>query len=139
MKNRLLSIGTVILMVLLTSVWAADITGSWIAKMPTQNETVGTTFYFKVTGTKLTGTVRDSQGETAISEGKIEGDEISFIVIRSFGGNDMQEAYKGEIGIDEIKFTRQVRGMGQPQTFIAKREFQRNGDVPVLPSIELVR
>ena len=140
MKSRILSIGTFVLLVLLAPVWATDITGTWIATMPIPYGTVETAFHFKVEGKKVTGTVRDYQGETVISEGKIEGDEISFVVIRSLSGHNLQETYKGKIGIDEIKFTCGVgEGMGQPKKFIAKREFQRNGDVPVLPSIKLVR
>jgi hypothetical protein len=92
-----------------------------------------TIFSFKVDGTKSTGTVSNPQGETAISDGKMDGDEISFVVvIRSFGGNERKLIYKGKVGLNEIKFTREVEGgMRQPQEFIARREFQRNGDLPV--------
>lgn len=132
MKNKILSIGAVVLMALPTSVWAADIIGKWITQAPGGQWTVETVFSFKVNGTKLTGTVSNPQGETAISEGKIEGDEISFIVIRRFGGNTMKLIYKGKVGLNEIKFTREVEGgIGQSEEFIAKREFPRNGDVPV--------
>jgi hypothetical protein len=82
----------------------------------------------------LLGTVSNPQGETAISQGKINGDEISF-VIRNLGGNETKLVYKGKIAGDEIKFTREVQGGGQRQEFIAKREFQRNGDVPLKKSL----
>ena len=49
---------------------------------------VETIFSFKVNGTELTGTVTNAQGKTVIREGKINGDEISFVVIRSVGGNE---------------------------------------------------
>jgi hypothetical protein len=144
MKNKILLTGIVVLLALPTSAWAADILGNWIAHwLPWQgtvetlawvpilvNETV---FSFKVDGTKLTGKVTNSQGETAISEGKIDGDEISFVVIRSLGGNEMKLVYKGKVDLNEIKFTCEAQsGMGQLQEFVAKREFQRNnGFLPV--------
>ena len=144
MKNKILSVGAVVLMALLASVWGADILGKWIAKEPGRQGTgetafslyrqaMGeTVFSFKVDGTKFIGTVSDPQGETAISEGTIIGDEISFIVIRSLDGKKVKLVYKGEVALNEIKFTREVQGgMGQPQEFIAKREFQRHGDIPV--------
>jgi hypothetical protein len=150
MKNKILLIGAVVLQALLASVWAADITGKWIARMPGRQGTIETVFSFRVDGTKLTGTVTNLLGETAISEGKINGDEISFIVVRSFGGNEIKQVYKGKVAEDEIKFRLEMQGgqrgpggapqgaagpgggMGQPPEFIAKREFVRNGDIPLL-------
>lgn len=135
MKNKILSIAAVVMLALLTSVWAADIDGKWIAMTPGRQGTVETVFSLRADGNKLTGTVANSQGETAISDGKINGDDISFVVIRSVGGNEMKFVYKGRVAEDEIKFMREIQGgmrEGQSQAFIAKREFQRNGDVPIL-------
>ncbi len=134
MKNKILSIGMVVLLALLASVWAADIFGRWIARIPNRQGTVETVFSFKADGTTLIGTVSDPKGEIAIKEGKINGDEISFVVIRSVGGSETKLVYKGKVAEDEIKFTREMQdGKGQPQEFIAKKEFQRNGDVPRRP------
>jgi hypothetical protein len=143
MKNKILLIGAVIVPALLASVWAADIFGNWIAHVPACGQADApadlyplllgeTVFSFKVSGAVLTGKVADPQGETAISEGKINGDEISFVVIRRVGGNERKLAYKGKVSLNEIKFTREIQGgTEQPQQFIAKREFQRDGDIPV--------
>jgi hypothetical protein len=133
-KRKTLSIGAVFLLPLLTSAWAADIIGKWFAQVPAGQGTVQTVFTFRMNGTNLLGTVSNPQGETAINEGKINGDEISFSVIRNLGGKEMQLVYKGKVAGDEIKFTREVQGGGQPEEFIAKREFQRNGDIPVIKS-----
>jgi hypothetical protein len=82
---------------------------------------------FDVDGAKLTGTVSDPQGKTAISEGRIDGDEIAFVVMHNFGGNQVKLLYRGKVDLNEIKFTREVQGAKeQRQDFIAKREFQRN-------------
>ena len=142
MKNKIPSIGAFLLLTLLTSAWAADILGNWIAQGLTweigsrrksgRQGTVETVFSFKVNGTELTGTVANAQGETSIREGRINGDEISFVVIRSVGGNERKLAYKGQVSLNEIRFTLEVQGLkGQPLEFIAKREFQRHGDIPL--------
>ncbi len=149
MKSKILSIGAVVLLALQTSVWAADIFGNWIAQ-GTLHESlraqsnltkalfeamVETVFSFKVNGKELTGTVADAEGKTAIREGKINGDEISFVVIRSVGGNEKKLAYKGQVSLNEIRFAVEVQGLkGQPLEFIAKREFPRHGDIPVQPA-----
>ena len=135
MKSKILSIGPFLVLALLTSAWAADILGNWIVKVQGRQGGVETVFSFIVSGTELTGTVANAQGETAIREGKINGDEISFVVIRSVLGNNMRLVYKGKVALNEIKFVREVEGgMGQPQEFIAKREFPRDGDIPVQPA-----
>jgi hypothetical protein len=132
MKNQILLIGAVVFLALPTSAWAADIFGNWIAQVPGEWGKVETVFSFKAHGAQLTGTVSDLHGETAISEGKINGDEISFVVIHNWGENEVRMAYRGKVNLNEIKFTREIQGaMRQTQEFTAKREFQRNQDVPV--------
>jgi len=62
------------------------------------------------------------RGETAISNGKIDGDNLSFSVSLSFGGNDIKLLFKGQVTGSEIKFTRQREGgQGQVPEFTAKR------------------
>jgi hypothetical protein len=130
-KNKILLIGAILTLVLTASLWAIDIRGNWIAEMPGTQGTVETVFSFKVDGTKLTGTVSDPQGETALSNGKIDGDKISFVVIRSSGKNETKLVYRGTVFLNEIKFTLKIQGgTGQPQEFVARREFPRNGDIP---------
>ncbi len=78
MKTQILS-AAFVLLVLISPVYAADILGRWIARVPDTRalgplETFAgmlgeTVFDFKVDGTKLTGTVTYPQGEAAISEG----------------------------------------------------------------------
>ena len=105
--------------------WAADVSGKWVAQVPGRNgQSRETTFNFKVDGTTLTGTVSGRQGDTPISDGKVNGDDLSFTVAVSFNGNDVKLTYKGKASGDEIKFTRTVEGGGggmPPQEFTAKR------------------
>jgi hypothetical protein len=133
MKSKVILIGAIFTLVLPASLWATDIRGNWIAEMPSTQGTTETVFSFKMDGTKVTGTVSDPQGESAISEGKIDGDWISFVVARGSGKDETKLVYRGAVSLNEIKFTLKVEGgTGQPQKFTARREFPRNGDVPLI-------
>lgn len=84
---------------------AADVNGKWVSEMKTQDgQTRTSTFEFKADGEKLTGTVSGSRGSAEISEGKISGDDISFVVVRKFQEREVKMQYKGKVGGDEIKF-----------------------------------
>ncbi|HKQ74522.1 MAG TPA: hypothetical protein VJ810_12595 [Blastocatellia bacterium] len=104
---------------------AADVTGKWTAEFSTP---VGGaqkyTFEFKVEGEKLTGKAHferlGEKGEADLLEGKIAGDEISFIENLEAGGNTLRITYKGKIVGDEIKFARQVGDFSTVE-FTAKR------------------
>lgn len=110
MKMKTILIGTGVLLALVATAWAADVTGKWVAEMQGRNGTTETTFNFKVDGAKLTGTMSSSRGENEISEGKVEGDDISFVVVRSFGEREIKLVYKGKVKGDEITFTREIEG-----------------------------
>jgi hypothetical protein len=54
---------------------AADLSGTWKAATETPNGPIETIFQFKVDGNQLTGSTSNQfMGETAISDGKVEGD-----------------------------------------------------------------
>ncbi len=123
MTTRLVLSAAAVVILCAISGWAADVTGKWTAQVPGRGgETRETTFNFKVDGEKLTGTMSGMQGEIPISDGKVKGDELSFVVTMSFGGNEVKFNYKGKISGDEIKFTREREGGNRPpQEFTAKR------------------
>lgn len=102
---------------------AADVSGKWVAQVPGRDgATQETTFNFKVSGSSLTGTMVNPRGESAISDGKIDGDKVSFKVNLNFGGNDVTLLFKGTVTGGEIKFTREREGgQGRAQEFTAKR------------------
>ncbi|HUQ94128.1 MAG TPA: hypothetical protein VM120_20775 [Bryobacteraceae bacterium] len=110
----------------LTSVaaFAADITGQWVAQVPgRQGNTQETTFKLKADGDKLTGSITNPRGETQIAEGKITGDEISFVQAVEFNGRAFKLLYKGKVSGDEIKMTRtREGGQGMSQEFVAKKK-----------------
>ena len=101
---------------------AADASGTWKASMETPNGTMDNTFTLKVEGDKLTGTITMGQmGEAPISEGKVEGDNVSFAVVREFNGNQFRINYKGKVSGDEMKITGEVAGMDRTFEMTAKR------------------
>lgn len=101
---------------------AADVTGKWMAQVPTRGgEMRDTTFVFKQAGNELTGTMTGREGDIPLQDGKVDGDAISFTTTLSFGGNDVKLVYKGTVSGNEIKFTREREGSGQTREFTAKR------------------
>ncbi len=86
--------------------FAADPTGKWAASMPGRNgNTMTMNFDLKADGDKLTGSVSGMRGDTPITDGKIDGDNVSFSVVREYNGNQMKQNYKGTIEGDTIHFT----------------------------------
>ena len=101
---------------------AADITGKWKAETTGRDgQTRTTTFNFKVDGSKLTGTVSGRMGDTEITEGKIDGDAISFVVMREFQGEQRKIQYKGKVVGEEIKLSVQFGPDMPPREMVAKR------------------
>jgi hypothetical protein len=87
---------------------AADFNGKWTADVTTPRGTQTITFDFHVDGAKLTGTITSPRGDSEITEGKIDGDNISFTQVMNFNGNEMKIVYTGKADGETIKFTRQV-------------------------------
>ena len=108
---------------------AADFNGKWTAEVPgRQGGTTTNTFTFKVDGANLTGSMSTQMGDVDITNGKVDGDNISFDVIRTFGDNKITLSYAGKADGGSIKFTRTFKGDmpggGQappPQEFTAKK------------------
>ena len=109
---------------LAVSLWAADPTGKWTAEMQGRDGNKReVTMNLKADGDKLTGTVGGPMGDTDITDGKVDGDNISFTVVREFNGNQMKMNYKGAVSGDQIKFkvARDGAQEGRTMEFTAKR------------------
>lgn len=93
-------------LLLLTTLLAfgADVTGQWKASYDTQNGPREVKFTFQVTDGKLTGTAGGIQGETPISEGKVDGDKISFSIVT----DQWTAVVTGTVSGDDLKLTAQV-------------------------------
>ena len=100
---------------------SADVAGTWKASM--EGGAGGeVTWVFKVNGDKLTGTANsEMSGEVPITEGKIEGNNISFTVSLNFNGQAMKIFHKGTVSGNEMKLTVQFEGQDQNMQMTAKK------------------
>jgi len=95
---------------------AADISGNWKATAEGPNGAMERTFVFKVDGNKVTGESNSQMmGKSPISDGKIEGDTVTFVLTGKFGDQEVKLNYKGKISGNEIKFTSEMAGGGGGQ------------------------
>jgi autotransporter translocation and assembly factor TamB len=102
---------------------AADISGTWKGTAQTPAGSAERTFNFKVDGNKLTGdTSSDMFGKSAIEDGKIDGDTVTFTVTIEYQGNQGKVNYTGKIkSDDEIDFSVEVPSLDQKIEYVAKR------------------
>ena len=124
-KHHTIMLGCAAAILLLTaSVQAADPTGTWTWSTPGRNggpERVST-LTLKADATTLTGKLsvpgRDgSPVETPIADGKIDGDNLSFNLVRSYNGNSGTNKYSGAVTADKITGkVESVNRDGQPQS-----------------------
>jgi len=84
--------------------------GKWVAK-DGDNEIK---LDLKVEGSKLTGTIENTQmpGAIEIKDGKIEGNNISFGYVRNVSGQDFNMSWTGTLSGDELKLKRELAGGG---------------------------
>jgi hypothetical protein len=94
---------------------AADLTGIWIGQIPGRNgEMQDVAFKFTQNGATLGGKLYGDYQSTPITEGKISGDQISFVVnAPEQAGNQINRArlsFSGSIQAGEMELTREREG-----------------------------
>ena len=100
---------------------AADVSGTWIASFDTQVGKQEYTYTLKAEGAALTGTAKSNLiGDSTLSDGKVDGNKISFVEKGNYQGMPLQFNYTGEIAGDEIHFKRELMGF-PAEEFVAKR------------------
>jgi hypothetical protein len=103
----------------------ADITGKWKADFETQIGHLKYVYDLKADGEKVTGKAfRDRDGqksEIELTDGKLKGDDLSFVETVKFQDQDVRIDYTGKVAGDEIKFTRKVGDFATTE-MVAKRE-----------------
>ncbi|MDX1950826.1 MAG: hypothetical protein SFY81_01510 [Verrucomicrobiota bacterium] len=94
---------------------AADVSGIWKWSYTTPDgRTMEPVMTLHQEGSKLSGSIKRADGnESPITEGKIDGNKISFVVVRERDGNTIKTSYSGEIDGDTLK---------------GKTEFSRDGE-----------
>lgn len=78
---------------------AAEVDGRWQGTMSGPNGDMTLTFKFKAEGTTLTGSVETPNGEQPISDGKVDGNKITFKI--QFGDNVID--HQGTVSGDTIQ------------------------------------
>jgi hypothetical protein len=91
---------------------ASAIDGKWTGNLDTPGGALSIGFTFKADGTTLNGSVTGPDGmETKISNGKIEGNKLTFDTKVDFGGMELVIAYKGEVAGEDLKLVLDFAGM----------------------------
>jgi uncharacterized protein (DUF2147 family) len=125
MTKKLLFVVTTILLILAIGAFAADVSGKWTYEQAGRNGGPGrpVTITLKQDGAKLTGSVPgmgrggdNPPPPTEIKNGKVDGDKVSFEVVREFNGNSMTTKYEGTVAGDEMKLKVTRDGQNGPQT-----------------------
>jgi hypothetical protein len=111
MSKKLLFV-TTILLALACVALAADVTGKWTYEQPAmgQRPAMQVSITLKQDGSKLTGSVpgfgrpgSEAPPPTEISNGKVDGDKISFEVKRERNGQTFVTKYEGTLAGDALK------------------------------------
>jgi phage shock protein E len=114
---------TAAILLLAAATYAADPDGNWIWTTPGRNGGAAreSVLSLKTDGWQLTGKLstpgRDGQPvDTQISDGKVDGNNISFAVIRVFNGNTNTAAYSGTVANGQITGKIETVRNGEPQS-----------------------
>jgi hypothetical protein len=100
-----------LLAVFALSAVAADITGTWKGTAEGPNGSIERTFIFKVDGNQFTGeTTSAMMGKSTITDGKLDGENLSFSITAKFQDNEVKLSYKGKVSGNEIHLTSQMAG-----------------------------
>lgn len=88
----------------------ADIDGNWVGSIKTPFGDVQLGFTFKTEGTTLTGSMTSPEGVSrAISNGKIQGRELTFDVNGNGKGDSPDLSYRGVVERDQISLSWEVQ------------------------------
>jgi len=85
--------------------WAqetANVAGKWEMTNETPRGTQTSTFTFEQDGDILTGTVATQRGENPINSGSVDGNVVTFTIVRGMGERSMEMTYTGTLDGDTI-------------------------------------
>ncbi len=107
-----ISIAAMLVLAPLLTAHAADVSGTWTATFDTEIGEQSYTYELEADGMTLTGTASSANGDVEITDGKVDGHQISFVENLTFQGMELEITYTGTmVSDDEIEFTRDVAGM----------------------------
>ena len=110
------------LLILLSGMsYGADLTGSWTATARTPDGSKHeSTLRLQAQGTQLTGTIVSKRGTANITNGILDGNKISFTVIRIGNGDELRIEFRGVVEGETMKLRMQYRDH-EPVELTAKR------------------
>jgi hypothetical protein len=124
MKSARIAVAAGVVLLGALGALAADVTGKWTAEFDTQVGPQKYVFDLKAEGGKVTGKASfermGQKGEAELKDGKLAGDDISFVEMLDFQGQAIAITYTGKVAGDEIKFTRTVGDFAKEE-LVAKR------------------
>jgi hypothetical protein len=98
---RVISMSVLLLLALISSALAADVTGKW--KGPMEGTGADVMLDLKADGASVTGTMSDSEGKPRpITKGSLDGDKISLTVASEYQGNPITLLVTGTVAGDTI-------------------------------------
>lgn len=100
---------------------AADIDGTWTAQVEGANGKVTETLKLQARGNQLTGTMHRRGTPREISEGTMNGNLVSFKVVRDRKGKSITQQYKGTISGGVLKLNISGRG-GEAKEVVYKKK-----------------
>ncbi len=122
MRKHAIVCAIVVTMLFVCSCAAADLSGKWKGEYAMDSgKSLPLVFTFQQDGTRLTGSLTLPQGAPyEISEGKIDGDKINFVVWVG-EDEDVKLIHAGTISGDEIKLQVYAEGAEESQVITLKR------------------
>lgn len=118
--RRIFALSIVCLLLGLATAYAADATGKWTATFNTQVGEQKYTWEFTAAGSKLTGKYTSTNGSGEIAEGKIDGDQLSWVENLNYQDMPLRIEYKATLSGDELKISRKVADVATEEA-VAKR------------------
>jgi hypothetical protein len=122
MTKKLLFVMTILLVATFT-LMAADVSGKWTFQQQGRpgGDPVTVTLTLKADGANLTGMLsrpgQNGNMDTEISEGKVDGSNITFSVKMNMRGNEVVTKYEGTLSGDDLKLKMTRPGQdGTPRT-----------------------
>jgi opacity protein-like surface antigen len=121
MKKRLVLLCALVALFSIVA-FAADVTGKWVGEANPNGKGGPPTFNLKQDGTKLTGTSVSPRGDSEVSNGKVDGDKVSFEVTRDMGDKGkFTTKYSGTVSGTTMKLTAETEGRGSRDITLTKQ------------------
>jgi len=98
-------------MILLLAFLMLPLSGPWKLSYTTPNGLRReATLQLQVDGDTVTGTLASDRGTTPIVEGRISGNQISFVVVRKGNGDEIRIIYSGAVEGDTMRLRMEYGG-----------------------------